>query len=176
MKTERPDPPDEQDDATPGVPGHAPDVSGTQRNPIANLPGAGPGRPPATYEGLSDFIKSPRPAQQQVMDTEWAELSYILVNRAKKYARTATKRDFGRIVQIATAAGIARDKVFFKPAEVRQSRPNLVVNLFGNMAVSAIRQLVAPAVPVGDTTPPNASTIEMIAKEGDDPLPEREPG
>lgn len=106
------------------------------------------GRPEFDSKGLAEFQSKPPEKQKEELKTSWAEAAYILAERLKRFAMTVSRKDFGRLQQLATSAGVAYDKVIPKGME----QPNLAVhgnvmfNLFGSLGADKVMRILTPTV------------------------------
>jgi hypothetical protein len=57
----------------------------------------------------------------------WADVAYNVLCQAEKFSRSVSKKDYGRLMQLLSSAGIAYDKVVPKGIQVSN---NLQFNLF----------------------------------------------
>lgn len=114
------DPLDEHDGGTPGglplVARGKPSV----KNPL--------GKVAFDTKGLRLFQAKPLETKREILRAQWSGLAYILLSKATAIAQGVSKKDFGRLMQLVTTAGISYDKVF--PKVENPSVGNLVVNLF----------------------------------------------
>lgn len=95
---------------------------------------------------LDRFLAAPRENQRKLVEDKWAQLCYELVDRAHRYAGTASDKDFGKLSQLVTSAAIAKDKVFHR--EDAKQPGNIVFNLFGNVGLDAIKKMLQPSAPI----------------------------
>src|SRR5688572_25189279 len=108
------------------------------------------GRPEFDRSALEGFQAKPPSEQKEVLKTEWADLAFILAERAKRFSMTVSRKDFGRLQQLTTTAGIAYDKIFPKgdPASGVAIHGNVMFNLFGNLGQEKINRILTPmAIP-----------------------------
>ena len=110
-----------------------------------------PGRPAFDKTSLSEFAMLPLEKQKGRLRESWAEAAFVMVERAKRFAMTATKGDFGRLQQMVTSAGIATDKVI--PKGEQPMATNMVINLFGGIGAEKMLKVVQPHIPTIDVTP-----------------------
>jgi len=116
-----------------------------------------PGRPvEVDKEAVSAFVAQPLKQKQVALKEDWAELAYILVNRAKRIGATISRQDFGRLQQLVTSAGIAIDKVVPKgdpppppppPVEGVNVYGNVMFNLFGSLGQAKVMDMLVPKLP-----------------------------
>lgn len=100
-------------------------------------------------QALLAYMDKSLESKRNHLREEWLTLSYLLLGKANAMALTVTKKDFGRLVQILTSAGIAHDKVFPKVNDVGVS--NLVVNMFKGLPNDKVLRVIGGApVPKGE--------------------------
>lgn len=132
---------DSDDDETPkaiGIPGRG---KPTKDQPL--------GRQVFDREGFAKYRAQPIDNKREYLKTQWLDLTYLLLGKATSMALTVQKKDFGRLVQILTSAGIAHDKVFPKVNDPSVS--NLVVNMFKGLPNDKVLRVIGGApVPTGD--------------------------
>ncbi len=107
------------------------------------------GRPEFDKEGLEEFQVKPLDKQKETLKASWADAAYILAERLKRFSMTVSRKDFGRLQQLATSAGVAFDKVF--PKGEQQSlavHGNVMFNLFGSLGGDKIMKILSPQIPV----------------------------
>jgi hypothetical protein len=115
---------------------------------------------------LPTFQAQPIETQQQTLKREWSNLAYVLVERANIYARTITKKDFGRLMQLVTTAGIAVDKVLPKHSATAQG--NLIVNMFGSLDTKRLAGVLGQTGPTIDAVSspcPSMDTDTIVEPE-----------
>lgn len=93
---------------------------------------------------VDQYALQPVEKQRKMLRSEWSNLAYVLVERANTYAKAITKKDFGRLMQLVTTAGIAFDKTMPKVDQGMQG--NLIVNLFGSLDQSKLAGVLGPTV------------------------------
>lgn len=84
------------------------------------------GRPAFDSKAQAVFAAQPLEKKAEVLKRQWANIGYILLCQGERFAQSVTKKDFGRLMQLLSSAGIAYDKVVPK-GEVLGS---LTFNLF----------------------------------------------
>ena len=90
------------------------------------------------------YMAQPAEKRKEIAKREWERLAYVLLGRANAYAQHITKKDFGRLMQLATTAGIAFDK--YMPKEDRAMQGNLIVNMFGSLDSNRLGSVVGTTV------------------------------
>jgi len=120
----------------------------------------GPGRPAFDQATLQEFDLGTLEQKKAKVDQKWAAAAYILAERARRFGLTVTKADFGRLQQLVTSAGIARDKIWAKPeAETPAIQNNFLVALFGSIGMDTMLSTVM------NKTPDLGEVIEATAVE-----------
>lgn len=119
------------------------------------------GLPKNDKQALIAYTKQSKQKQREILGEQWAALAYSLVERANLYAPFITKKDFGRLQQLITTAGIAYDKVCPKDI-VHSNTANLMVNLFHGLDTKQLAQVVGTAQAVNSSDP---GTIDAIAQD-----------
>lgn len=84
------------------------------------------GRPAFDHKVQAAFAAQPIEKKAEVLKRQWANIAYILLCQGERFAQSVTKKDYGRLMQLLSSAGIAYDKVVPK-GEVPGS---LTFNLF----------------------------------------------
>lgn len=106
------------------------------------------GRPEFDTDGLIAFNAKPPSSQKEEIKASWASAAYILAERLKRFSMTVSRKDFGRLQQLATSAGVAYDKVFPKGEHpVLEASNNVIFNLFGNLGGEQVMRILQPAIP-----------------------------
>ena len=107
------------------------------------------GRVAFNTRGLTVFQSKPLESKRDILRDQWASLAYVLLGKANAISQSVTKKDFGRLMQLVTTAGISYDKVF--PKVENPSVGNLVVNLFkGLPSEKVLGVLGAAPTPKGE--------------------------
>ncbi len=101
------------------------------------------GRQVFDRKGLSVYNAKPLESKRETLKTYWAELAYILVSKAASMSVGITKKDYGRLMQLVTTAGIAHDKVF--PKDLPSPVSNLVVNMFKGLPSDKVLRVIGQA-------------------------------
>lgn len=92
------------------------------------------GRPAFDSKKQALFASQPIERKAEVLKRQWANIGYILLCQAERFAQSVTKKDYGRLMQLLSSAGIAYDKVVPK-GEVLGS---LTFNLFKGLEPSKL--------------------------------------
>ena len=107
------------------------------------------GRVAFDRKGFTQYRAQSIDSKREYLKEQWLDLTYLLLLKASSMAQTVQKKDFGRLVQILTSAGIAHDKVFPKVNDPSVS--NLVVNMFKGLPNDKVLRVIGGApVPTGD--------------------------
>jgi len=85
----------------------------------------------------------------------------LVLGKAKLLSMSLAKKDYGRLVQLLTASGIAWDKVFPKVDSVQGN--NLVLNLFNGLPKDKVVRVIGE-VPIPKGEPLLTSTEEVTLK------------
>ncbi len=118
---------------------------------------AGRGKPSAKFtlgrvafdrKGFTQYRAESIDNKREYLKNQWLDLTYLLLGKATTLAQTVQKKDFGRLVQILTSAGIAHDKVFPKVNDPSVS--NLVVNMFKGLPNDRVLRVIG-GVPTPST-------------------------
>lgn len=89
-----------------------------------------PSQAPFDTKGYNSFKAKSLEEKRKYLRDQWLEVGYLSLGKARDTAKSITKKDYGRLVQILMAAGIAWDKVFPKGETVGS---NLVLNIFNGL-------------------------------------------
>jgi hypothetical protein len=115
-----------------------------------------PSAVPFDSKGYTQYQRKSLESKREYLKNEWLDVTYLSLAKAKLLARSVTKKDFGRLVQILTSAGIAYDKVFPKDSPLVG---NMVVNLFKGLPQEKVLRVLGPSVqpcegkPLEETSP-----------------------
>lgn len=101
------------------------------------------GREVFDRQGFLAYRAKPLNDKREYLKDQWLDLTYLLLLKASSMACTVQKKDFGRLVQILTSAGIAHDKVFPKVNDPSVS--NLVVNMFKGLPNDKVLRVIGGA-------------------------------
>ena len=125
--------------------------------PSRNFP---QGRAGFDRKGFSVYRAQPLDNKREYLKNQWLDLSYLLLLKATTMAQTVQKKDFGRLVQILTSAGIAHDKVFPKVND--PSVNNLVVNMFKGLPNDKVLRVIG-SVPVPSELPVEGKPLRIYS-------------
>ena len=128
----------------------------SQYDTSANLPAEPEGYrsfPPALTEA---YEAQPVTAQGEVIQQSMRTLSYVLTERAKKFASRVSKAEMTKLHSLMQSVGIAYDKGF-RQGEIGARGPqHILIQLFGSsgagQAIAANLQAMIPQVDVVDAT------------------------
>ena len=87
------------------------------------------GRPAFNTKQHAAFTAQPLEKKAEILKKQWANIGYILLCQGERFAQSVTKKDYGRLMQLLSSAGIAYDKVVPK-GELAGS---LTFNLFNGL-------------------------------------------
>jgi len=106
------------------------------------------GRPEFDTKGLIEFQAKPLQEQKETLKASWADAAYVLAERLKRFSMSVSRKDFGRLQQLATSAGVAYDKVFPKGEQQPLAvHGNVMFNLFGSLGGDKIMSILTPQIP-----------------------------
>ena len=88
------------------------DYPGTEPKKEKYIPKGNPSGISLTELSLKDYLTQAFEDQRKSVDQKWLELAYVLPTKAVHFALRATKKEFGALQQLVTAAAIAKDKRF----------------------------------------------------------------
>ena len=117
-------------------------------------------------KGLTLYNAKGLEDKREYLKNQWLTLTYLLLGKANAMAQTVQKKDFGRLVQILTSAGIAHDKVFPKVNDPSVS--NLVVNMFKGLPSDKVLRVIG-GVPQPSERPLEGKPLVM-SPTGEKPL------
>ena len=111
-----------------------------------SIPPLSKGRPiEFDAKSLVEYQAKPPSIQKEVLKASWADAAFILAERLKRFSTTVSRKDFGRLQQLATSAGVAYDKVIPKnTSDNTLGTGNVIFNLFGSLGVDKIKAILAP--------------------------------
>ena len=92
------------------------------------------GRPAFDSKRHAQFASQPLEKKAEVLRKQWANIGYILLSQAERFSQSVTKKDYGRLMQLLSSAGIAYDKVVPKG----ESMGNIQFNLFNGLDKSKL--------------------------------------
>jgi hypothetical protein len=110
------------------------------------------GRPAFDHKVQAAFAAQPLEKKAEVLKRQWANIAYILLCQGERFAQSVTKKDYGRLMQLLSSAGIAYDKVVPK-GEIAGS---LTFNLFNGLDKQALANVL------GNTQVKPASDTQVI--------------
>jgi len=115
------------------------------------------GRPAFNTKQHAAFTAQPLEKKVEVLRKQWANIGYILLCQAERFSQSVTKKDYGRLMQLLSSAGIAYDKVVPK-GELAGS---LTFNLFNGLDKSKLQHVLgnAQSIPDNNTITVNAQTV-----------------
>lgn len=99
------------------------------------------GRPAFDLKKQAAFAAQPIEKKAEVLKRQWANIAYILLCQGERFAQSVTKKDYGRLMQLLSSAGIAYDKVVPK-GEIAGS---LTFNLFKGLDSDKLAQVLGQA-------------------------------
>ena len=99
------------------------------------------GRPAFDSKKQAVFAAQPIEKKADVLKRQWANIAYILLCQGERFAQSVTKKDYGRLMQLLSSAGIAYDKVVPK-GEIAGS---LTFNLFKGLDSDKLAQVLGQA-------------------------------
>ncbi len=124
------------------------------------------GRQAFDRKGFEAYQLKPLESKREYLKQQWANVSYMVLTHATALCMSLSKKDYGKLVQLMTSAGIAYDKVF--PKEQASVQLNLVQNLFNGLPQGKVVEVIGgtpqasidvanaipiPCPPSGDDTP-----------------------
>lgn len=110
------------------------------------------GRPAFNDKAHAAFTAQPIEKKAEILKRQWANIGYILLCQGERFAQSVTKKDYGRLMQLLSSAGIAYDKVVPKGVELG----SLTFNLFKGLdpgRVSAVLGNTQAAHSIDTTSP-----------------------
>ena len=116
------------------------------------------GREVFDRKGFALYQAQPLESKRELLRKSWLDVSYLALGRTTSLALTLQKKDFGRLVQLLTSAGIAYDKVF--PKDIAPNNNTLVFNLFKGLPSDRLLRVV------GQVSLPSDSPLEGKPLEG----------
>lgn len=120
--------------------------------------------------GYATYQAQPLDSKREYLRQQWLDVSYLALGKAKQLAMSLAKKDYGRLVQLLTSAGIAYDKVFPK-VDTAQGN-TLVFNLFKGLSTEKLLKVVGQVelprvelptgeVPTGELPRGEVLTVEL---------------
>lgn len=110
-----------------------------------------PSKQPLDRNAYEAFRAQPLEKKREYLKDQWLEVAYLVLGKAKLLSMSLAKKDYGRLVQLLTASGIAWDKVFPKADSVQGN--NLVLNLFNGLPKDKVVRVI------GEVPTPKADTL-----------------
>ena len=95
------------------------------------------GRPAWDSVSSEAFSLKPLESKREILNTKWAQIAYEALSVAERSSRSIAKKDWGKLVQLLTAAGISYDKVWPKAVG-----PVLQFNLFKGLDQGRLQRVV----------------------------------
>ena len=108
------------------------------------------------------YTAQPLEKKAEILKRQWANVGYILLCQAERFAQSVTKKDYGRLMQLLSSAGIAYDKVVPK-GEVLGS---LTFNLFNGLDKSRLKGVLGQA----QVTPTSIHSTPIDMEESPTPV------
>lgn len=105
---------------------------------------------PFDLSGYTGYQRKPLNDKRDYLKQQWLDVAYMVLWRAKLFARSASKKDYGKLVQLLMSAGIAYDKVF--PKVESPNTTNLVLNLFNGLPVDKVTRVIGQVELPSDNT------------------------
>ena len=115
------------------------------------------GRPAFNTKQHAAFTAQPLDKKAEVLRKQWANIGYILLCQAERFSQSVTKKDYGRLMQLLSSAGIAYDKVVPK-GELAGS---LTFNLFNGLDKSKLQQVLGNSQSIPDNSTITVNAIPM---------------
>lgn len=115
------------------------------------------GRPAFDHAGLASFKPKPLSRKAEILRDKWANICYALLVQGERFARSVSKKDYGRLMQLLSSAGISYDKVVPKGEHLGG---NLTVNLFKGLPSGDLQRVLSGS---GDTAAPQPLVISGIS-------------
>lgn len=112
------------------------------------------GRVAFDSKALEDFQRKPLESQRESLRKQWLSIAHMVLAQAGSLCMSLPKKDYGRLVQLLTSAGISYDKVFPKVDTVQGN--NLVLNLFNGLPKDKLVRVI------GEVPVPSSDTLEYI--------------
>ena len=125
-----------------GIPLGVVELAASRDTEVVNSKGK-PVPPTAVPFPTSEYLeyqRKPLESKREYLKQQWLDIAFMVLWRGKLFARSVTKKDFGKLVQLLMAAGISWDKVFPKDIPVPQT--NLVLNLFNGLPKDKVVRVI----------------------------------
>ena len=125
------------------------------------------GRPAFNTKQHAAFTAQPLEKKAEILKRQWANIGYILLCQGERFAQSVTKKDYGRLMQLLSSAGIAYDKVVPK-GELAGS---LTFNLFNGLDKSKLQSVLGQSqvTPSSDNTVIDITPITPIVPLDNNP-------
>lgn len=125
------------------------------------------GRPAFNTKQHAAFTAQPLEKKAEILKRQWANIGYILLCQAERFSQSVTKKDYGRLMQLLSSAGIAYDKVVPK-GELAGS---LTFNLFNGLDKSKLQSVLGQSQvkPSSDNTVIDITPTESIVPLANNP-------
>jgi len=125
------------------------------------------GRPAFNTKQHAAFTAQPLEKKAEVLRKQWANIGYILLCQAERFSQSVTKKDYGRLMQLLSSAGIAYDKVVPK-GELQGS---LTFNLFNGLDKGKLQSVLGQSQvqPVTNNTVIDVSPVQSIVPLDENP-------
>lgn len=120
------------------------------------------GRPAFNDKAHALFTAQPIEKKAEILKRQWANIGYILLCQGERFAQSVTKKDYGRLMQLLSSAGIAYDKVVPKG----EMLGSLTFNLFKGLDHSAVSTVLGQTQSLPAPTVYNASSIPVETPSG----------
>lgn len=98
------------------------------------------GRPAFNTKQHAAFTAQPIEKKAEILKRQWANIGYILLCQGERFAQSVTKKDYGRLMQLLSSAGIAYDKVVPKGEVLGSLTFNLFKGLDNNKLATVLGQ------------------------------------
>src|SRR6185503_10344067 len=99
-----------------------------------------PSKQPLDRESYRAFQAQSIEKKREYLKQQWLDVAYLVLGKAKLLSMSLAKKDYGRLVQLLTASGIAWDKVFPKIEGIQGN--NLVLNLFNGLPKDKVVRVI----------------------------------
>ena len=108
-----------------------------------------PSKQPLDRESYRAFQAQSIEKKREYLKQQWLDVAYLVLGKAKLLSMSLAKKDYGRLVQLLTASGIAWDKVFPKVEGIQGN--NLVLNLFNGLPKDKVVRVIGEVpIPKGE--------------------------
>ena len=113
-----------------------------------------PSKEPFDTKGYLAFQSKTLDNKREYLKQQWLDMAYITLYRGKLFARSVTKKDYGKLVQLLMAAGISWDKAFPKGESLGVN--NLTLNLFNGLPREKLTKVI------GDVPLPSEKPLDSL--------------